>query len=404
MANSGSPCALRILLVNDEPDVNVASAEALRNAGHEVHAALDGEQALEVMSSRHVDVMVTDIHLPKRDGLSLLRQARQCSPATLVILVAEVAEVHQAIAAVGEGAHDYLTKPLRSDDVARRIERIAAQVSIQRQRAQARTRRARRDTSPQIVGCSTVMSRMMDRLPTIAASDAPVLLFGETGTGKELIARAIHAWSPRHGRPFVAVSCSAFPPSLQAAPGGTLLLDEIGDMSPAAQDQLLRVLDDHSLDVRVICATHRNLAGMTDAGQFREDLYYRLNGLCVDVPPLRARQGDLALLAQYFLNKFRRPGGGAARMSSAAWSALSVFGFPGNVRQLGHVIAHATALAGGAEIDLRHLPAEIRARPAAGGETAAPLARKLEVASKELELEYVRQALWEARRNDEDAA
>jgi DNA-binding NtrC family response regulator len=403
MANSGPSCTLGILLVDDEPDLYLAGAEVLRDAGHEVHTAVDGEQALEVMSSRHVDVMLTDIRLPGLDALSLLRLARQRSPATIVILVTAPADVDQAIAAVGDGAHDTVTKPLRSDDIARRIERIAAQVSIQRQRAHARTQLARRATTQQIVGCSTIMSRMMDRLRTIAASDAPVLLFGETGTGKELVARSLHAWSPRHGRPFAAVSCASFPDSFQAAHGGTLLLDEVGDMSSAAQDKLLRVLDDHSVDVRVISATHRDLAAMTDDGEFREDLYHRLNVLSIDVPPLRARQGDLALLAQYFLNKFRRPGDGAARMSSAAWSALSVFGFPGNVRQLGQALAHATVLAGGGEIDLRHLPAEIRARPG-GCEIAAPSARRREVANKELELEYVRQVLWEARRDDGDAA
>jgi DNA-binding NtrC family response regulator len=392
MANSGFPCTLGILLVNDQPDVYVASVQALRDAGHEVHTALDGEQALEVMSSRHVDVMLTDIRLPGLDGLSLLRLARQRSPATIVILVTELADAHEAMSAVREGAHDYLTKPLRGDDITRRIERIAAQVSTRRQRALARTQLARRDTAQQIVGCSTIMSRMMDRLRTIAASDAPVLLLGEPGTGKELVARALHTWSPRHGKPFVAVSCASFPDSFQAAHGGTLLLDEVGDMSPAAQDRLLRVLDGHSVDVRVMSATHRNLATMVDAGEFREELYRRLNVLSIDVPPLRARQDDLALLAQYFLNKFRRPGDGAARMSSAAWSALSVFGFPGNVRQLGHVIAHATVLAGGGEIDLRHLPAEITARPA-GCEMAFPSAGTLEVAKKPFEL-----------RDEEDAA
>lgn len=402
MANSGPSCTLGILLVNDEPDVYLASAEVLRNAGHEVHSALDGEQALEVMSFRHIDVMLTDIRLPGIDGLSLLRLARQRSPATIVILVTAPAEAHRAIAAVADGAHDTLTKPLRSDDIARRIERIAAQVSIQRQRIRARAQLARRNTLQQIVGCSTVMSRMMDRLRAIAAGDAPVLLLGETGTGKELVARALHTWSPRHGKPFVAVSGASFPDSFRAAHGGTLLLDEVGDMSPAAQVELLRVLDDRSVDARVISTTHRNLAAMTDAGQFREDLYHRLNVRCIDVPPLRARQGDLALLAQYFLNEFRRPGDGAARMTSAAWSALSGFGFPGNVRQLGYVIAHATVLAGGGAIDLRHLPAEIRAR-SAGCEIAAPSAGTHAVAAKELELEYVRQALWETRRDDEAA-
>jgi DNA-binding NtrC family response regulator len=390
MATSGPSCALGILLVDDEPDLYPAIAAVLRNAGHEVHTALDGAQALDVMSSRHVDVMLADIRLPGLDGLSLLRLARQRSPATNVILVTELAEVHEAMAAVREGAHDYLMKPLRGDDIARRIERVAAQVSIQRRRA--RMPLAQRARSEQIVGCSTIMSRVMDRLCAIAASDAPLLLLGETGTGKELIARALHERSPRHGKPFVAVSSASFTDdSFQAARGGTVLLDEVGDMSPAAQLRLLRVLDEHSVDVRVMSATRRDLVKMTAAGLFREDLYLRLNVLSIVLPPLRARQGDLALLAQYFLNKFHSPGNGPARMSSTAWSALAAFGFPGNVRQLGHVIEHATVLAAGGEIELRHLPAEIRA-PLAGFEVGFPAPGTLEVAKKGFELEYVRQA------------
>src|SRR6185436_12389346 len=251
-------------------------------------------QALQLMASLTVDVVLTDIRLPKLDGLSLFRLARERSPTTIVILVTAFAEVHEAIAALREGAHDYLKKPIASEDVALRIERIAAEVSIQRQLVKARVQLARLDSSEQIVGRSTVMCRLMDRLNTIAASDASVLLLGETGTGKELIARAIHDRSPRHGKPFVAINCASFPDTLleaelfghergaftgaiarragrfQAAHGGTLLLDEVGDMSTAAQVKLLRVLEEHTVeplgtnasiavDVRVVSATHRDL-------------------------------------------------------------------------------------------------------------------------------------------------
>src|SRR5580765_3892634 len=377
MTNAATRCPLRVLLVDDEPDLYLACAEVLRDAGHEVHTAPDGEQALEIIASLKVDVVLTDIRLPKLDGLSLFRLVRERSPTTIVILVTAFAEVHEAIAAVKEGVHDYLMKPVSSEDIAMRIDRIAAQVSIQRQLVQARLQLARLDASDQIVGRSTVMCRLMDRLNTIAASDAPVLLLGETGTGKELIARALHDRSPRHGKPFVAINCASFPDTLleaelfghergaftgavarragrfAAAHGGTLLLDEVGDMSTALQVKLLRVLEEHTVeplgtnasipvDVRVISATHRDLRQMNGAGLFREDLYYRLNVLSIDVPPLREREGDLPLLAQYFLNKFHRRGSEPARMSPAAWSALAAFDFPGNVRQLGHAIEHAT--------------------------------------------------------------
>ena len=426
----------------------------LRDAGHEVHVVGDGEQALATMKSIQIDVLLTDIRLPKLDGLSLFRLTRQQSPSTIVILVTAYAEVHEAVAAVREGADDYLRKPLASEDIARCIARIAAQVSMQRELVKVRVQLAHLESSEQIVGCSTVMRRLLDRLNTIASSDASVLLSGETGTGKELVARALHDRSARRSAPFVAVNCASFPDTLleaelfghergaftgavarregrfQAAHGGTLLLDEVGDMSTAAQVKLLRVLEDHTVeplgtnaavpvDVRVIAATHRDLRQMTRDGLFREDLYYRLNVLGIDVPPLREREGDLPLLAQYFLNKFHRRGGIPARISPAAWTALAACAFPGNVRQLGHAIEHATVMAMDGEIEPRHLPAEITAE--AGADIVHP-AQTLHAAKQEFEREYLRlvlarsdgrrgeaskilgisrKNLWEKLRNDE---
>jgi two-component system response regulator HydG len=205
------------------------------------------------------------------------------------------------------------------------------------------------------------MARMLDRHNTLAASAAPVLVVGETGTGKALVARALHDRGPRHCGRFVAVPCAAFSETaLEAAHGGTLLLGEVGDLSPAHQLELLRVLS-VAIDVRVIATTRRDLGQLVRDGRFRADLYQRLNALRVDVPPLRVREGDLPLLAQYFLNRFHRRGRAPARMSPDAWTALSAFGFPGNVRQLGHAIEHAALLAGDGEIEARHLPAEITA-------------------------------------------
>jgi two-component system, NtrC family, response regulator AtoC len=426
MPDASDRCSLRILLVDDEPDLYLASAEVLRDAGHEVHTAHDGEQALQIMTTLLVDVVLTDIRLPKLDGLALFRLVRHRWPSTVVILATAFADVRDAIAAVREGAHDYLRKPLASEDLARCVQRISAQVSIQRELCKARLELARLDGSDQIVGRSASMCQMMDRLNTIAASDASVLLLGETGTGKELVARALHDRSPRHGKPFVAVNCASFPDTLleaelfghergaftgavarragrfAAAHGGTLLLDEVGDMSIALQVKLLRVLEDHvieplgtdtsiAVDVRVISATHRDLRQMVRAGLFREDLYYRLNVLSLDLPPLRARDGDLPLLAQYFLNRFHRRGSAPARVSSAAWSALSAFDFPGNVRQLGHAIEHAIIMAGDGEIEPRHLPTEITAGPSAV--TMPQPARTLSVAMQEFEREYMRGVL-----------
>src|SRR4030095_6471601 len=237
------------------------------------------------------DFLVPAGLLPKLDGLSLFRLTRRQSPTTTVILVTATAEVHDAMAAVRERAHSYLTKPVASEDIGRCIERIAAQASMERELVKVRVELAGLASCEQIVGRSTVMCRLMDGLNTIASSDAPVLLLGETGTGKELVARALHDRGPRRGKPFVAVNCASFPDTLLEPElfghGGTLLLNEVGDMSAAAQVKLLRVLEQHTVDVRVVSATHRDLRKMTRDGLFREELYYRLNVLSIDVPPVR---------------------------------------------------------------------------------------------------------------------
>ena len=401
MTDAPPRCSLRVLLVDDESDLYLACAEVLRCAGHEVHTARDREQAVQVMTSVTIDVVLTEIRLAKREALSLLRMVRRRWPATIVVLV-----------------HGNLRKPIDGDDIALRIERLAVQVSIQRQLCKARLDLARLKASEQIVGRSDVMCRMMDRLNAIAARDASVLLLGEIGTGKDLVARTLHDRSPRRGKPFVGVNCSAFPDRLletelfgdersalagagarrsgrfAAANGGTLLLEEVGDMSTALQGKLLRVLETRAIeprgtnvsigvDVRVISTTNRDPAQMVAAGLFRADLYHRLSFLSLDLPPLREREGDLPLLAQYFLNRFHRRGSAPIRLSPAAWSALSAFGFPGNVRQLGHAIEHAIIMARDAEIEPRHLPAEITAKP--GAIAIAPTSPTLHVAKPEVE-------------------
>ena len=300
--------------------------------------------------------MLTDIRLPKLDGLSLFRLVRHQWPTTIVILATAFADVHEAIAAVREGAHDYLRKPLASEDIALRVQRIRPRCRFDASCAR-RACSSRVSMRPnEIVGRSVDHAPMMDRLNTIAASDAPVLLLGESGTGKELVARALHDRSPRRGKPFVAVNCAAFPDTLLEA---ELFGHERGAFtgrgraarralraprtaapccwtrsatcrsrcrpsccasSRSAPSSRSGTNARSAVDVRVIAATHRNLGQMIRAGLFREDLYYRLNVLSLDLPPLRERHGDLPLLAQYFLNKFHRRGSAPARVSSAAWA------------------------------------------------------------------------------------
>src|SRR5262245_42206708 len=430
-ANSGTTApgnALDVLLVDDEPDIELLTGEALRDAGHHVTAVKDGAEALELVRVRAFDLMICDIRLPKLDGLTLFRQTRQQSPDTTVILMTAFAAVQDAVAAVKEGAHDYLTKPFEIDEITLRVKRIAEHRALLRELELARAELAKDGISEVIVGRSVQMLRLLDRVNTIAPSHAPVLLQGESGTGKELVARALHERGARRGKPFVAVNCAAFPETLleaelfghergaftgavkkrdgrfRAAHGGTLLLDEVAEMSMPAQAKLLRVLQEGVIeplgtnesvrvDVRVISATNRNLKERVTEGLFREDLYYRLNVLNVDIPPLRERKGDLPLLVQYFLKKLGKPGGAAPKLTQGAWAALSQFAFPGNVRQLEHAIQRAVVLTRGGDIDLAHLPAEIAGEHAGGVDRPSGSFRPLAEALKEYEREYLQRAL-----------
>jgi len=298
---------LDILLVDDEPDFRMLVGDALRDAGHRVSLASNGAEGLALISSNVFDVMICDIRLPKVDGLTLFRRVRQESPGTDVILITAHAAVADAVAALKEGAYDYITKPFDVDEIILQMERIAAQRALKRELEQARAELSQRKSSSAIVGRSPPMLRLLDRIDTIAQSDAPVLITGESGTGKELVARTLHERSVRRPKPFIAVNCAAFPETLleaelfghergaftgavkrrdgrfKAADGGTLLLDEIAEVPLPAQAKLLRVLQEGTVeplgtnestkvDVRIISATHRNLRERIKEGRFREDL------------------------------------------------------------------------------------------------------------------------------------
>src|SRR4051812_48641912 len=425
---------LDILLVDDEPDFRVLVGDALRDAGHRVSLAANGAEGLTQISSNVFDVMICDIGLPKVDGLTLFRRVRQESPGTDVILITAHAAINDAVSALKEGAYDYLTKPFDLDEIVLQLQRIATQRALKRELEQARAELSQRKSNGAgpgpgaIIGRSPPMLRLADRIETIAQSDAPVLITGESGTGKELVARTLHDRSSRRNKPFIAVNCAAFPETLleaelfghergaftgavkrrdgrfKAADGGTLLLDEVAEVPLPAQAKLLRVLQEGTVeplgtneitrvDVRIISATHRNLRERIREGKFREDLYYRLNVLDIEIPPLRERRGDLPLLLQYFLNKFTPPGKTASTVAPRAWAVLSQYPFPGNVREFAHAIEHAVVLAGGGEIDVEHLPAGITGT--LDGTTSSPggSLRSLAAAMKEFEHEYLLRAL-----------
>ena len=393
----------------------------------------DGAEALELVTARAFDVMICDIRLPKLDGLTLFRQTRQESPDTTVILMTAFAAVQDAVAAVKEGAHDYLTKPFDIDEITLRVKRIAEHRALLRELEIARAELAqgghqrghRRPLACRCCACSTgsTPSRPATRRCCCRARAAPARSWSR--------ARCTSA-APARGKAFVAVNCAAFPETLleaelfghergaftgavkkrdgrfRAAHGGTLLLDEVAEMPLPAQAKLLRVLQEGVIeplgtnesvrvDVRVISATHRNLQGAGRDGLFREDLYYRLNVLNIDIPPLRERQGDLPLLVQYFLKKLGQAGRGrAAGRRRRPGRRCRSTPFPGNVRELEHAIEHAVVLAGGGDIDIQHLPARHRAREATSCWRASPLPRPLGAALKEFEREYLLRALAQA--------
>jgi DNA-binding NtrC family response regulator len=384
-------CTLDILLADQDASARLELARALTTAGHRVTDASDGARAMVEIERQVFDVAILDVALPTIDGLVLFRRLRRVAPRTAIILTTRSGRVADAVTAMREGAFDYLAKAFDGDErIAHSIARIAERRSLQHDLESADP-----GAGEAMVGRSPAIVRLRDQLHTIANSDAPVLITGESGTGKELVARALHQRGRRRHGPFVALNCAGLPETLleaelfgyergaftgafkrregrfKHANGGTLLLDEVAELPLAGQAKLLRVLQEGAVeplgsdvsvasDVRLLSATHRNLKELIAEGRFREDLYYRLNVLSLEVPPLREREGDLMLLLGHFFRTLTQPGQPMPRLSPRAWEILSTYAFPGNVRELAHAVEHAVVLAEGQEIDVAHLPADLR--------------------------------------------
>ena len=400
---------LDILLVDDEPTILASMSDALRDEGHRVSLAHDGAVAMGILGNQVFDLLICDIRLPRVDGMHIFRHVKQTAPNTEIVFITAFGAVPAAVAALKEGATDYLTKPFRLETLRARVAQIDATRATRDELARARATLSAGDVKKTpIVGQSPVLKRALEHIEMFAQSDYPVLITGETGTGKELVAQMLHAQSPRRAQPLVAVNCAAFPETLieaelfgyrrgaftgafadregrfKAAHGGTLFLDEIAEMPLAAQAKLLRVLQEGCyeplgtnqsvrVNVRILSATHRCLRDRVAQGTFREDLYYRLKVLAVDVPPLRGRRGDLPLLVEHFLGRSRQGQAGQG-ISAAAMAAITAYPFAGNVRELEHALQHAGVLADGKEIDIAHLPEEIAAPLGDGGIAMATLA------------------------------
>src|SRR5215475_150475 len=389
-----------LLLVEDEAALREAVAEQLSDRGYVVKQAESGESAVAQLADFAFDVIITDLRLPGMDGSAVVEAAVERYPDVIAIVVTGYGTVKDAVEAIKRGAWDFVNKPFQIDELLHVLESALEQRRLKSENAYLRAQLEERYRFEDIVGKSRPMQKLFQLLETVAATNSTILVTGETGTGKEVIARAIHHNSPRRMHRFVALNCSAIPETLleaelfghvrgaftgavgnrqgrlEQAHRGTVFLDEVGTMSAALQMKLLRVLqerefervgDSHTtkVDVRVIAATNSDLQRMVADGQFREDLFYRLNVIPVQVPPLRDRKEDIPLLVQHFLDKFRPEAGLGPRtpmtVSQQAMRHLMQYHWPGNVRQLENAIERAVAFtAGRSQIDVQDLPPEMQ--------------------------------------------
>ena len=392
----------RILVVDDEQSMREFLEIFLRREGYEVVTASDVDTALIHLESDEIDLTITDMQMPVKSGLDLILAAREVSPETLVIVVTAFGTTDSAIAAMKEGAYDYLTKPFKVDELRIVIEKALEKkiLSIENRRLKQELKSQSRNRS--MIGHSRVMYEVFELIAQVAETKTNVLVTGESGTGKELVARAIHDQSDRNSQPFVAINCGAIPENLleselfghvkgaftgaiqakeglfETASGGTLFLDEIGELSHPLQVKLLRALQeksirrvgdtvDRKIDVRIVSATNLRLEDEVAAGRFREDVYYRLNVIQLVLPPLRERAEDIPLLVQHFIRRFSTELGKEVEgMDSAAFDILSTYAFPGNVRELENLIERAVALTRSPVIGVDLLPPSVSAARATG--------------------------------------
>jgi len=400
----------------------MAVGELLRDAGHRVTVAADVVDAIAAARDRVFDVVICDVGPRKADALRLFRRLRRDSPATAVILTTSCGVVPDAVEALRSGACDYLTKPFDGEALSRHINRIAEHLALKRPLEELRTLVVSRAAGGTIIGNSPAMLRLRTQIDAFAPSDAPVVISGEIGTGKELVARTIHGCGPRRDYPFVSVDCTmsaaqleselfgeardaANPPqardgAFRLAQGGTLLLRNVDAVARSVRAELLRVLKTRTIelacsgrvvpvDVRVLGATRCSLDELADARRSDRELWSDLKVLELIAPPLRQRRGDVALLVDHFLRRAAPRAIGPCRVSRQAWSALVAYSYPGNVRELIHALQRALTLAGGNEIDLEHLPPEMP-RGAAPADVPLP---SLSDAAREFERAYLLRAV-----------
>jgi DNA-binding NtrC family response regulator len=426
----------RVLVVEDDAVARDLLGEILRGEGFEVEAVDDGAPAVERAGDGRYDLVLSDVRMERVGGLEVLRAFTEKAPTTPVILITAFGDVTGAMEAIGHGAYDYVSKPFNIEELRLTVARALERRRLSAEAGAASTFGGVAHQVAQIEGKSQRMLEVYKLVARVATSTATVLVVGESGTGKELVARAIHSRSPRATKPFVPVNCTALSESLleselfghargaftgavaakrglfETANGGTLFLDEIGDMGPKMQAQILRVLQDGEMrpvggteairvDVRLVCATNRDLEAEVKAGRFREDLYFRINVVTVRMPPLRDRAGDIPILIRHFLNKVaKREGRQEASVSPEALNVLCRHAWPGNVRELENAIERAVAVAKGNVVLPSDLPVEVY-----GGSPVSPAGIVDDRPTLgELEKRYIAMVLAECGGNKKKAA
>jgi DNA-binding NtrC family response regulator len=385
----------RVLIVDDEANARAALSEILREEGYETETAADGFKALGRLATFTPDLILTDLKMPGLDGIGLIREARTAAPSAAAVVMTAFGTIDSAVEAMKLGAENYLTKPLDPKSTLAVVERAVEKARLMHENALLRERLRERNAHGHVIAEHPSMKALLDTVTQVAPSRSSVLIVGESGTGKELIAAALHNASLRAAAPFVRLNCAALAESLleselfghergsftgavgrregrfKQADGGTLFLDEVSEIPMATQVKLLRFLQEREfervggnetlkVDVRIIAATNRDLAERVRSGTFREDLYYRLNVIRLDIPALRERRADIPLLAAFFLRRYARENGrDITGFSEDALQRLLGYAWPGNVRELEHAIERGVVLARGLRIEAENLPAPI---------------------------------------------
>lgn len=381
-----------ILIVDDEDSVRDSLYNWFIEDGYRVECAEDAKKALSILETEEFDIVLADIKMPGMDGLEMLKRIKAIRKDSIVIIMTAFATVNTAVQALKDGAYDYVTKPFDPDDLSHLIRNASKQILLSEENEKLKEKVVSLENMEDLIGQSEAMQQVLREIESVSQSNASVIITGESGTGKELVARAIHANSPRRFFPMVCVHCGALSESLleselfghekgaftgavynrkgrfEMADSGTIFLDEIATISSKMQVELLRVLETRSFvrvgghkeitsDFRVICATNRNLKQMVDSGEFREDLYYRLNVVNITVPPLRERTDDIPLLVNHFIKKFcvamNKP---LIAIDTAALKVLEEYSFPGNIRELENMIERAIVVGNGKKISVKDLP------------------------------------------------